>query len=185
MCNGYLEIIIGPMFSGKTSSLIPLFRRFTKAKKNVLVVNYAGDTRYSTSHLSTHDGQMIPCTMTYKLENVHTTAMESDVILVNECQFFADLKEYIPKWVDDGHKRVYICGLDGDYKRQMFGDTLSLVPLADKVIKLTSICEDCGDDAPFTFRYPSDSNGDQIQIGVKEYKACCRRCYQEETKKVA
>lgn len=182
---GYLKLFIGPMFSGKTSSLIALFRRFTKAGKKVLVINFAGDLRYSSTHLSSHDGQSIPCKMIYNLDDIENEINDYEIILINEGQFFDNLKNKLLYWVEKLNKRVYVCGLDGDFQRNHFGDMNNLIPFADEIEKLCAICENCGNDAPFTFRNPNVSNGSQVQIGVKEYKACCRKCYIYENNNIS
>jgi len=90
---GYLELILGPMFSGKTTRLIDIYNSLYADNKNIKVINYTGDTRYHDSMLSTHDKVMIPCVFANKIQdvcqpdNIHTY----DIILINEGQFFPDL----------------------------------------------------------------------------------------------
>jgi len=176
---GYLELFLGPMFSGKTSALIQSWRRYTIAKKKVLVLNHSMDDRYSDCQLSTHDGKCIPCRFTKTLADNDSDIDEYDVVLINEGQFFDDIYDKTIEWVEEKHKTVIICGLDGTSERETFGKLCSLIPFADKYEKLTSICVMCGGAAPFTFRSKSTSNGQTIQIGVKEYSPLCRKCFQK------
>jgi thymidine kinase len=109
---------------------------------------------------------------------------ECDVILINEGQFFHDIVEFTTEMVEDHHKKIYICGLDGDFKREKIGKLLDLVPLCDKVTKLRALCGKCkdGTSAPFSFR--NTSSTEQVLIGADDiYVPLCRKCYQNETVK--
>ena len=133
---GSLNIILGPMFSGKTTRLIQIYKTHTYIGKHVEVVNYADDTRYHDSMLSTHDKIMIPCILVKSLTDIwrnpenpnYQNIHESNTILINEGQFFPDLFEIVLEMVEKEHKEVYICGLDGDFKRNTFGELLKLIP---------------------------------------------------------
>ena len=155
--SGYLEIIIGPMFSGKTSRLVEIYNQCNFCNISVAVINHCIDNRYDNELLSTHDKIMIPCIKTERLFDVWTEYIDidnidivprikdkfkvatSDVILINEGQFFPDLEEFVKRLLTED-KQVYICGLDGDFERKKFGQVLDLIPLCDKVHKLTSLC---------------------------------------------
>lgn len=187
---GYLELILGPMWSGKTSMLLNYYRQFCFCKLNVCVINFKADDRYSETMLSTHDKQMIPCIMGFSMEEilkVHENAAkinESDVILINEGQFFHDIVEFTTRMVEEQHKKVYICGLDGDFKREKIGKLLDLVPICDKVTKLRALCGKCkdGTHAPFSFR--NTNSTEQVLIGADDiYIPLCRMCYQTENAK--
>ena len=197
MSTGYLKLILGPMFSGKTSELIALYRRYIRSGRKVMVINYAGDTRYSATDLSTHDKQMIHCYMLNNLKDVYSgnyykdkdgneksileVFNDADVILINEGQFFKDICDTVLEWVEKYDKKVYICGLDGDSNRSLFGNLFCLIPYADDIVKLNSICASCKDGtfAPFTKRIIDNSNGAVIQIGSDEYIPVCRKHYLE------
>jgi thymidine kinase len=180
---GYLELILGPMFSGKTTYIINLYDLCIQNKQTVTVINFADDTRYHDKMLSSHDRIMIPCTFTRKLHDIlHTEEVQkSDNILINEGQFFEDLYECVIYLVETLHKKVHICGLDGDFKRQKFGTILDLVPLCDKVIKLQSKCEHCNGQALFSHRITREQ--EQVVIGVQNYVPLCRSCYVKENYK--
>jgi thymidine kinase len=185
---GYLELAIGPMFSGKTTWLTNLHKQCTFCNMRVMVVNFAGDTRYTTageSLLSTHDRTMIPCIMCSSIAELESRCAEelaaADVLLINEGQFFDDITRVL-QFVDAG-KRVHVCGLDGDFEKKRIGAFLDLIPHCDKVCKLTSLCSICrnGKEAIFSFRTTQET--DQIVIGSDNYLPLCRACYQHETKK--
>ena len=175
---GYLEIILGPMFSGKTTRIIQIYKEYTYIQKNICVINYAGDKRYDSSLLSTHDKTMIPCVNAETLDSVLHEWLGCDVIIINEGQFFADIYETVLYMVDDLGKKVYICGLDGDFKRNKFGRLLDLIPHSNAVQKLNSLCAICknGKKAIFSKRVSQES--DQVVIGSDNYIPLCRGCFQ-------
>lgn len=175
---GYLEIAIGPMFASKTSWLISQYKQYTVYTDKICVINYYADTRYSETHLSTHDNSMIPCIQTETLSNVEINDDKIDIILINEGQFFADIVPWVKNMVDNRGKKIYICGLDGDFKREKFGSLLELVPFCDKVTKLTALCGICKDGTPAIFTHRKVSSDKQVLIGEKEsYMPVCRKCY--------
>jgi len=183
--HGYLEIILGPMFSGKTSSLIKIYNTEILNGKRVVVINHSSDTRYSKTLLSTHDKQMIPCDFISDLKDAwrneaspfNVNLRQADIILINEAQFFPDLKEIVLEMVELYYRHVVICGLDGDFKRKPFGEILDLIPYCDSVKKLSAICNVCinGTLAIFTNRISSEES--QIVIGSDNYQPLCRNCY--------
>ena len=187
---GYLGLFIGPMYSGKTSKLIELYKQFSFCGVSTMTINYAEDTRYSDSMLSTHDMNMIPCIMATTLSEVANIVgqkreeVEKDnefkkarIILINEGQFFKDIVEWVTKAVCEYNKCVYICGLDGDFKRQLFGNWLDLIPLCDTVEKLHSFCNGCKKrQALFSHRISSEKEQKVIGSDAK-YVPLCRKCY--------
>ena len=183
---GYLEIILGPMWSGKTSALLKIYRQYSFCKSIICVINYEADVRYSGTMLSTHDKEMIPCILGFSMEEIMKTHKDeienSDVILINEGQFFSDIVPFAIKMVEEKRKKVYICGLDGDFKRDKIGNLLDLIPMCDKMTKLHALCSMCKDGtlAPFTFRSTCDT--EQVLIGNDIYMPLCRSCYNVKTK---
>lgn len=180
---GYLELILGPMFSGKTSTLKKIYDQCMYCNIPVTVINYSGDTRYSADAvMSTHDKIMIPCIMgTSIIETIKNNSekiSKSEVILINEGQFFADIK-YVIDLVEKEHKRVYICGLDGDFQKNKIGSLLDLIPYCDNVCKLKSLCSECRNGKAGLFSYRITNETDQVVIGVENYKPLCRSCYEK------
>ena len=183
--NGYLEVGIGCMFSGKTSWLLETYKKFTYCKTSVIVINHAEDTRYDDTMLSTHDKNMIPCTQltTFdglispddKTNSVLEKIMSVDVILINEGQFFGSLVPFV-KYLLDNCKIVYVCGLDGDFKQEKFGEILDLIPICDKVHKLRALCSDCKDGTPAIFSHRINNDKQQKVIGSDNYIPLCRKC---------
>lgn len=183
--NAYLEIILGSMFSGKTSRLVEIYKQCKFCNIPVLVVNHSCDNRYDDELLSTHDKVKIPCIKTNSLfefwhkyyldtENIK----EAEVILINEGQFFSDLYEIVDDMLQKG-KKVYVCGLDGDFKRHKFGQMLDLIPLCDKVTKLTSLCSICKNGTPGIFSKRITTEKEQTIVGSDNYIPVCRICYEQ------
>jgi thymidine kinase len=172
---GYLELTLGPMFSGKTSHLITLYKQYKLSGMSVCVVNYSEDTRYSEHDLVSHDGQKIECTKSLELKNI---PLDYNVYLVNEAQFFGDLVETVKNWVEIHKKIVHCSGLDGDYKRRPFGHILELIPLADTINKTHAICMGCRNGTPAIFTKRLIESDDIKVIGGSEsYMPVCRNCY--------
>ena len=182
---GYLQIILGPMFSGKTSRLIQIYKTHSYIGKKIAVINHGSDTRYTDSMLSTHDKTMIPCLFISDLKEVwenptttyHTNLREADVILINEGQFFLYLKDIILEMVEKYKKHVVICGLDGDFKRNRFGEILDLIPYCDSVEKLSALCAKCRDGTPGLFSNRISNEEHQVLVGSDNYQPLCRNCY--------
>lgn len=175
---GYLELIIGPMFSGKTSKLLEIYKQCVFCHISVVAINHSLDKRYDETMLSTHDKIMIPCLQADKLRNIFHELEEVDVILINEGQFFQDLKEVVTDLLKM-NKKIYIAGLDGDFERKKFGEILDLIPLCDKVTKLTSLCSQCknGTCAIFSMRLSTEKQ--QTLVGSNNYIPVCRKCFIE------
>lgn len=179
---GYLELILGPMFSGKTSTLKKIYDQCMYCNIPIMVINYEADNRYcDASFMSTHDRVMIPCikgtSILEILEKNKEKVDESEVILINEGQFFEDIHSVI-HLVENLHKRVYICGLDGDFKKNKIGSLLDLIPHCDNVYKLKSLCSECRDGKSGLFSYRITDEIEQVVIGVENYKPVCRACFE-------
>ena len=195
---GYLELFIGPMFSGKTSKLLEIYKQCNFCNIPVIIINHSIDTRYHESMVSTHDKIMAPCIQTTKLSDIwdykdidshfnensdrHIKLRMADVILINEGQFFEDLYEVVDDMLKC-NKRVYICGLDSDFERKKFGQILDLIPLCDKVNKLTSLCSQCKDGTPGIFSMRLTSERQQTLVGSDNYIPVCRKCYEVKNDK--
>ena len=140
---GHLSICCGCMFSGKTSWLMQQYKKYSYIGKTICVVNFDQDKRYHDSLLSTHDKVMIPCIQAHNLKDVYEKMKESDVVLINEGQFFDDLFDIVCELVEKHHKIVHIAALDGDFQRNMFGQILQLLPRCDDYLKLHALCSHC------------------------------------------
>ena len=194
---GYLELIIGPMFSGKTSRIVEVYNQCKFCNISVAVINHSIDERYDEELLSTHDQIKIPCIKTEKLfdiwsddisleENIENVPRINDkfklarssVVLINEGQFFPDLFEFVNQLLKED-KKVYVCGLDGDFERKKFGSILDLIPLCDQVRKLTSLCSICKDGTPGIFSMRLTNEKEQTVVGSDNYIPVCRKCYKQ------
>jgi len=173
----YLDIIIGPMFSGKTSRLVEIYKQCIFCNIPVLVINHSLDNRYDDVLLSTHDQIKIPCIQTDQLTTILNKIMDYDVILINEGQFFNDLYTCVQNMLKK-QKRIYICGLDGDFERKKFGQILDLIPLCDKITKMTSLCSKCKNGNPGIFSLRLTNEKSQTLIGSTNYIPVCRGCYE-------
>ena len=175
---GYLELIIGPMFSGKTSRLIEIYKQCKFCNIPTVVINHSIDTRYDEHLLSSHDKVMIPCIQTANLITIldNEDVRTAQVILINEGQFFDDLYSCVLMWLKE-NKTIYICGLDGDFQRKKFGQIIDLVPLCDKIEKLTSLCSTCKNGTPGIFSKRISKEIEQTIIGSDNYIPVCRSCY--------
>jgi thymidine kinase len=178
----YLEIILGPMFSGKTSRLLEIYKQCIFCNISVAVINHSSDVRYdiSTTILSTHDQHKIPCfsftTLSSTLSNPDIS--NAQVILINEGQFFEDLFPVVSQFLQQG-KKIYIAGLDGDFERKKFGTILDLIPLCDKITKLASLCSKCKDGTPGIFSMRLTEQKQQTLVGADNYIPVCRNCYEK------
>ena len=183
--NSYLEIILGPMYSKKTSRLIDIYKQYTFCNIPVAIINHCADTRYHDTMLSSHDKVMVPCIQSDNISNVwfsdsnvenYSNLKNADVILINEAQFFDDLYLCVLDMLNK-NKRVYIAGLDGDFSRNKFGKILDLIPMCDKVTKLTALCSICKNGTHGIFSLRLTKEKQQMVIGSDNYIPVCRSCY--------
>jgi thymidine kinase len=190
---GYLEIIKGPMFSGKTTRLLDIYKKYNFCDIKTMVINYAKDNRYSDVLLSSHDKVMIPCIKALKLSDIiqftndrgvdysinkkyYEEFLLAKAILINEGQFFADIVEWVKIAVEKYHKNVYICGLNSDFQRNKFGNWLDLETISDNVVMLHSFCSSCKR-RPAIFSHRLSKEAELEIIGADCYIPVCRKCY--------
>lgn len=185
---GYLKVILGSMFSGKTTELNREYKRFTSCGYECLFINHELDKRYNANseQTATHDGYFINSlnigSKLFDFFKKESYLSRYDVIFINEGQFFEDLYEFVDYAVNEKKKRVYVCGLDGDFKRKKFGSILDIIPLCDDVIKLKAICKNClFKEGLFTFRLSKEK--EQTVIGADNYISLCRNCYNDRFSK--
>ena len=180
-----LELLIGPMFAGKSSAIQSVVRRHQSLGWAVFVVTNAMDTRYSAEPMIVnHDKQMIPAVATAALMPMLERAdyKAARLVVIEEAQFFADLVPFVQQVVDVNRKHCVVVGLDGDAERRPFGDVLKLVPHCDRVTKLTSMCKRCGDGTPALFTFAAgeaataaSSAGVPCVGGAEAYVPLCRK----------
>lgn len=183
--SGRLDIILGPMFSGKTTQLLRDLLVASELGQKVLYINHTFDKRgdvFSTHHpfLVSKNNTGIDFVSLETLKGVRKE--EYDVIGIDEAQFFDEdyLFEFCKTHCDVYKRHIIISGLDGDSNREPFGRILSLIPICDSVVKLKSYCSNCGSKktkAIFTHR-KDQFDTDKIKVGGKnEYMPLCRECY--------
>lgn len=190
-----LHLIFGPMFAGKTTRLIETYNHYKNLNKNVYVLSFLGDDRYSETDVVNHDQKSIPSNRDNLIKNLVNNKeifKKIDVLLIDEGQFFPDLYESVKNIITNDKNKlcIYIFGLDGDSNNNKFGQILDLIPYCDSVEKLTSLCEICKNNskikscprAIFSHRKTKE-NSLQILIGSSDiYIPLCRSCYLKENK---
>ena len=182
-----LQLIIGPMYSGKTTELFRRLRRYTIAGKTTALFRYAKDTRYveneRTRLARSHDREEMPAIPIADMNDAVSSARAVDVIGIDEGQFMGNLAAFCKVLLDIG-KVIIISALDGTFQRVPFehSDVLYLVPQAEMVDKLTAICYGCKETAAFTKRV-DETNTQEVDIGGHDkYVASCRNCFNKKIK---
>ena len=175
--SGWIEVICGPMFSGKTEELIRRLVRAQYAKQNVAIFKPKTDNRYSDDYIVSHNKRKIKSIILESSEDIYSYKDQADVFGIDEAQFFDnELIEVSNKLAKLG-KRVVIAGLDKDYTAKSFGPIHQLMIDAEYVSKVNAICITCGDPASFTQRISSEK--DLVVVGeTDKYEARCRKCFQ-------
>jgi len=176
---GRLELIVGNMFSGKSSELIRRINRERSISKKILVINYIGDNRYSKDSISTHDLTKVKCLKLEKLMSLNENIINGyDSFFIDEGQFFTDLYPFVKIAVEKYNKHVVVSGLDGDSNRNPFGDIIKLIPICDTIDKLTAYCIKCnnGTLGPFTKKISASNTIVDIG-GIDKYLPVCRNHY--------
>lgn len=178
---GSLEIIIGPMFAGKSTELIQRIRKLRVLNKRYLVLKPIIDNRYSDTDIVSHNNEKEECVSFDSIDNfINLIDINSfDTIFIDEGQFFPDLKDGVLKIVEKYNKNVVVTGLDGDFNRNEFGQILKLIPYCDSCKKITSLCVYCNDMTPALFSYKVGGNNNQVEVGADIYKPVCRKHYLE------
>lgn len=182
--NGFLHLILGPMFSGKSTTLLRQFRRFKIAKKSCLLIKYRGDRRYTDlNYIATHDQILtqetaIPCHHLEDLEHQDGLNLDDyDVLCIDEIQFYPDKLEFCHKWRTRG-KIIVCCGLYTTFKRIPFPQLPELIAISDKTEFLKAICPDCLLDKATTSYRLSNEEEDEVIGGADKYIPLCQRCYE-------
>ena len=184
-----LELIVGPMFAGKSSALQSIVKRHQSLGWKMLVVNHSSDIRYGSSAISSHDDQHVPALSVSDLLPLLKTSsfLETKLIVIDEAQFFPDLLPFVVEALDVHEKHIVVVGLDGDAERKPFGQIGLLLPHCDKISKMTAFCSLCKDGtaALFTHATRADSAAAAASgvpcVGTAEaYIPLCRKHYHVE-----
>ena len=180
---GWLEVVCGPMFSGKSEELIRRLRRAEIAGQRALVVKPAVDDRYDVGHVVSHAGAKLRAVQAGASADVPRLAGGYDAVGIDEVQFFDDgIVDAIEELVGRG-TRVVVAGLAQDFRGLPFGQMPTLLCVAEFVDKLEAVCHRCGGPATMTQRLvdgrPAPFGGETIQVGALDsYEARCRACFE-------
>jgi thymidine kinase len=173
-----LDIVLGPMWAGKSSHIISKIRRYRAIGWDVMVVTNALDDRYGTQMVSSHDKEKVAARAIRELPSLYEEDhyKKCQLLVIEEAQFFQGLYEFVKTAVERDEKHVICVGLDGDAHRKPFGEILSLIPLCDNVEKITSFCAECKDGTSALFTHRIVASETQIQVGTETtYQPLCRK----------
>lgn len=173
---GWIEVIAGCMFSGKTEELIRRLRRAKIAKQKVVIFKPNIDTRYSTNSIVSHSEQSLPSILIKDVKEILDLVEDAQVIGIDEAQFFSsDLVNVCNQLADDG-KRVIVAGLDMDYRGVPFEPMPQILSVAEYITKPLAICVECGNPADRTQR--KTASAERVVVGAADvYEARCRKCH--------
>ncbi len=174
---GWIEVIAGCMFSGKTEELIRRIRRAQIARQKVAIFKPKIDTRYSNDHIVSHSEAKLLSTVVECSDEILARAQDAQVVGIDEGQFFdPGIVEVAEKLANQG-KRVIIAGLDQDYRGKPFEPMPQLLAVAEYITKTLAICVVCGNPADRTQRITPGQ--ERVLVGAKEaYEARCRKCFE-------
>lgn len=180
---GWIEVIAGCMFSGKTEELIRRLRRAEIARQSVLVFKPQLDTRFSARAIVSHSDQSLPSLLVDDPDDILKLAMDAQVVGIDEAQFFPIKIVDVCNTLANNGKRVIIAGLDQDYLGVPFEPMPQLLAIAEYITKTLAICVVCGNPADKTQR--KTHSAERVVVGASEiYEARCRKCHyipKEET----
>ncbi len=174
--SGWIEVICGSMFSGKTEELIRRLKRARIAGQRIEVFKPKIDTRYGESRVVSHDSNSLLATPIADTRRLLEVPDNVTVIGLDEAQFFdPDVVRHVQTLAGRG-KRIIIAGLDMDFRGEPFGPICNLLAVAEYITKVHAICSHCGNLATHSYRLTQDQN--TVVLGEKDlYEARCRRCY--------
>lgn len=175
-----LEVILGPMFSGKSTYIHTAIHRHHAIGQQTLVIKPAVDTRSNVNETVTHDGIRIPCRTVDQLRDISCCDLgDIKFVVVEEAQFFPDLVSWVVHMENCcPDKEFLVLGLSGDSERRPFGQMLEILPLADSIVHMNALCMRCRDGTPGVFSYRHASTDAQVHIGgANAYETLCRSCY--------
>ena len=178
---GWIEVVCGSMFSGKTEELIRRLNRAIIAEQHVEIFKPSVDKRYHDEDVVSHNSRTIRSTPVDFASDILLKAGNCDVVGIDEAQFFDNSLVEVVEKLSAAGKRVVIAGLDMDFEAKPFEPMPMLMSIAEYVTKVHAICATCGNIASFSFRLSNDK--EKVKLGEKEaYQARCRSCYQEGMK---
>ncbi len=177
---GRIEVVAGPMFSGKSEELIRLLKRAAIARQRVQVFKPKLDNRYSDDDVVSHSQLRIPCEVVERADEVLAKLdPRTEVVGIDEGQFFDDELARVCTHLANLGKRVVVAGLDMDYRGVPFGPMPVLLAIAEEVHKIQAICTRCGAPASYTQRLTEDEH--RVLVGASDvYEARCRRCHEPD-----
>ena len=178
--NGEIQLIIGAMFSGKTSEMLRRIKRYKVANKKCICIKYIEDDRYSKNRISTHDLQMWDSISLSCLIPEMDRLSDFEIYGLDEGQFFPDICEFAETMANKG-KIVIVAALDATFERKPFGNILNLIPLSESVVKLNAVCTNCFQNASFSYRTTKETA--VKLIGSEMYQPLCRKCFFEKSNK--
>jgi thymidine kinase len=173
---GWIEVICGSMFSGKTEELIRRLKRVKIANLKVEIFKPLIDTRYDKEKIVSHDTNYITSIPVKKAMDILLLAQDVDVVGIDEAQFFDEEITAVCEQLALKGIRVIVAGLDMDYLGNPFGQMPNLLAIADYITKVHAICVKCGSIANFSYR--KSANAEQVLLGAKDiYEPRCRICF--------
>ncbi len=174
---GWIEVICGSMFSGKTEELIRRLRRAQIARQRVAIFKPTIDDRYSTEHIVSHNEGRLPSQTVTSAREILEQAGDATVIGIDEAQFFGPELVDVCQQLADSGRRVIVAGLDQDYTGKPFEPIPQLLAVAEYITKTLAICVQCGNPANRTQRLSHDSA--RVVVGAQNiYEARCRNCHE-------
>ena len=179
---GWIEVVCGSMFSGKTEELIRRLKRAQFAHLKVEIFKPKIDVRYSDEEVVSHDANAIRSTPVDSPQNILLMTADVDVVGIDEAQFFDESLVDVCRQLADSGVRVIVAGLDMDYLGKPFGPMPKLMATAEYVTKVHAICVRCGNLAHHSHRLTADQS--QVLLGAQDsYEPICRHCFNELTRK--
>jgi thymidine kinase len=181
---GWIEVICGSMFSGKTEELLRRLKRARIAKLEVQIFKPMIDKRYDETNIVSHDANTTHSTPVPSSNNILLLGSQVDVVGVDEAQFFDDELPFVCEQLANNGTRVIVAGLDMDFMGKPFGPMPQLLAMADYITKVHAVCMNCGDLATHSFRTTKEES--LILLGEKDsYIPLCRTCYVAANKSAA
>lgn len=182
-----LQLVLGPMFSGKSSYLLSTIRKYKEIRWSVFIITSSFDKRYTDDiKIVNHNREYTNADIAVKnLKDVsnNNLYLDAKVIIIEEGQFFEGLIDFVLEAIEKYDKHVIVAGLDGDASRKPFGELLNLIPYCDQIIKLKAFCKKCNNGTEALFTSKKSTITSVIDVGSSDkYEALCRKHYVEFNK---